>query len=178
MTPEERELVLTGLDDSRARLLAAVHGLSPAQLAHRPAADRWSVAECIEHIIVVETFVRDGLPGLVAQAPDASKRSAWEGQDVPLVDKVAGRANRRQAAEGARPSGRWPIETLAREFETARGRTRDLVAGLDGDLRSHVRLHPALGEIDAYQFILFIVGHCNRHCAQAEEVMATPGFPR
>jgi hypothetical protein len=177
MTPAERESALKGLDDSRQRLLGAVRGLSREQLEYRPSADRWSVAECVEHIILVETYVLEELEGLVKQTPDSSRRSDWEGRDVPLVKRVAARVNRLRAPEGFRPNGRWPIEKLAPEFEAARARSREFVASLEGDLRSRLYLHPALGEIDAYQCILLIAGHCDRHRAQSEEVMWTSGFP-
>jgi uncharacterized damage-inducible protein DinB len=178
MTSAEREFTLKGLDDSREHLLGALQRLSREQLEYRPSADRWSVAECVEHIILVEKYVLKGLEGLVKQPPDTSKHSDWEGRDVHLVKRVAERVNRLKAPEGFRPNGRWPIEKLAAEFEPARAQSREFVGSLEGDLRSRVYLHPALGEIDAYQFILFIVGHCDRHRAQSEEVMSTPGFPR
>ena len=57
MTPGERERAINALDESRERLLATVRRLSPSQLAYKPAADRWSVAECVEHIILVENSI-------------------------------------------------------------------------------------------------------------------------
>jgi hypothetical protein len=49
MTDAERVRALRELDDSRTRLTSVVAGLLPPQLAHKPDADRWSVAECGEH---------------------------------------------------------------------------------------------------------------------------------
>jgi len=175
MTPAEREYALKGLDESRERLLSALRGLSREQLEYRPSADRWSVAECAEHIIVVEQFVLEGLRNLVKQPPDSAKRSDWEGRDLLLVKTVAERTTRLQAPERICPNGRWPIEKLAPEFEAHRTRSREFVASLEEDLRSRTYLHPAL--VDAYQCILLIASHCDRHCAQGEEVMSTPGFP-
>ena len=57
MQPEERELALRQLAESRERLIQTVDGLSSEQLGFRPAEDRWSVADCVEHITVVESLV-------------------------------------------------------------------------------------------------------------------------
>jgi hypothetical protein len=179
MTPAERELALQGLDDSRERLLGAMRGLSREQFHYRTAPERWSVAECVEHIILVETFLLGRLQALLQQAPDSAKRSAWEGRDGPLMKKVAeDRVSRFQAPEIFRPTGRWPIEKLAPEFEGARALSRNFAASVQGDLRCRFFPHPLFGDLDCYQWILLLASHCDRHRAQGEEVMASPGFPR
>jgi hypothetical protein len=181
MTPADREFALKGLDDSRERLLRAVRGLSRAQLEYRPAADRWSVAENLEHVIVAETYVHGRLEGLVREAPDSSRHSNWEGRDEPLVRRVAeAREDRVQAPERFRPIGRWPIEKLVAEFEAARALSREFAAFTQEDLRTRFFRHPApaVGEIDGYQWLLLIAAHRDRHCWQSEEVMASPDFPR
>jgi hypothetical protein len=181
MTPADREFALKALDDSRERLLAAVRGLSREQLEYRPAPDRWSVAENLEHIILAETFVLSRLESPEPQTSDSSKRSRWDGRDEPLVRKLAQeRVDRFEAPEALRPIGRWPIEELLAEFEAARALSREFAASTQRDLRSRVFRHPAptVGEIDGYQLLRLIGAHCERHCAQSEEVMALPGFPR
>src|ERR1700730_5899050 len=110
MTAADREFALKALDESRERLRATVRGLSREQLEYRPAPNRWSVAECVEHIILAEKFVLGRLEGLARQAPDSSKLSNWEGRDERLVRQVAEeREGRVQAPEAFRPIGRWPI---------------------------------------------------------------------
>ncbi len=52
MEATERELVVHQLAHSRERLVLAVEGLSTEQRSFRPAEDRWSIADCIEHITV------------------------------------------------------------------------------------------------------------------------------
>jgi hypothetical protein len=181
MTPVDREFALKGLDDSRERLLRAVRGLSRVQLEYRPAAERWSVAENLEHVIVAEKYVLGRLEGLVQEAPDSSRHSNWEGRDEPLVREVAKERDARvQAPQAFRPIGRWPIEKLVPEFEVARALSREFAAFTQGDLRLRFFRHPApaVGEIDSYQWLLLIGAHCDRHCTQSQEMMASPGFPR
>lgn len=178
MTSAERESLLKNLAESRERLLRMAQGLSREQLHHRPAPGRWTVAECVEHIVIVEGRVLGSIQKTLEAGPDSSKRSAMEGKDDELVANVAGRATRIQAPDVLAPTGRWPDEQLLKEFEAARHQTRDFVAGTAADLRQHFYKHPVIGELDLYQWLLLIAAHCDRHRAQSEEVMASPEFPR
>ncbi len=180
MTAADREFALKTLDVSRERLVAAVRGLSREQLEFRPAADRWSVAENLEHVIVAETFVLGTLQRLVQQAPERSRRGRWEGRDELLAKRVAeDRENLAQSPEVFRPTGRWPLEKLVPEFTVARALTREFAASTQEDLRARFFRHPAaaIGEIDSYQWLLLIGAHCDRHRAQSEGVIASFGFP-
>jgi uncharacterized damage-inducible protein DinB len=178
LTSAERESLLKNLAESRERLLHMAQGLSREQLHHRPAPDRWTVAECVEHIVTVEGRVLGSIQRTVEAGPDSSKHSVMEGKDDAMVADVVGRVTRLQAPEFLAPTGRWPDEQLLKEFEGARQQTVDFAASTGADLRRHFFKHPAFGELDLYQWLLLIAAHCDRHRAQSEEVMASPGFPR
>jgi uncharacterized damage-inducible protein DinB len=178
MTPAERELALRHLAESRERLLRMAQGLTSEQLHYCAAPGRWTVAECLEHIVMVETRIFRGIQKALESGPDPSKRSALEGRDDALVTGAANRVGRLQAPDVVAPTGRWPDEQLLPEFEAARERTREFVASTQADLRRHFFPHRAFGELDLYQWLLLVAGHCDRHRAQSEEVMASPGFPR
>ena len=178
MTSTEREMLLKNLAESRGRLLRMAQGLSGEQLHHRPAPGRWTVAECLEHIAIVEGRVLGSIQKTLEAGPDASKRSSMEGKDDALVADVASCATRIQAPDVLAPTGRWPDEQLLKEFEAVRQRTRDFAASTSADLRRHFYRHPIIGELDLYQWLLLIPAHCDRHRAQSEVVMASPGFPR
>jgi uncharacterized damage-inducible protein DinB len=176
MTSAERELLLKNLEGSRERLLHMAKNLSREQLHYRPAPGRWTVAECLEHIAIVEARLLGAIQKTLETAPDSSKRRAME--DDALFADIEGRVTRFQAPEIVAPTGRWPDEQLLKEFELARRQTRDFAAGTTADLRLHCFKHPVFGELDLYQWLLLIAAHCDRHRAQSEEVMASPGFPR
>lgn len=175
MTPAERERAINALHESRERLLAAVERLSPSQLAYKPAADRWSVAECVEHIILVEDSILGAIQKTALQ-PAGSPQTVLE--DDALVAKVVDRSERIKGPERLMPTGRWPHHELCREFEAARKRTSQFTATTDVKLRESVFPHPRLGPLDCYQWLLLIAAHGERHRAQAEEVMASAEFPR
>src|ERR1700691_757827 len=178
MTSAERELLLKNLAESRERLLQMAKNLSREELHYRPAPGRWTVAECVEHIVTVEKRLLGAIQKTLETAPDSSKRSAMEAQDEALIAGSWARVSRFKAPEPVVPTGRWPDEQLLQEFEAARLQTRDFAAITTADLRRHFFKHPVIGELDLYQWLLLIAGHCDRHRVQSEEVMASPGFPR
>ena len=176
MTPGEREQLLNHLDGSSSRLRAAFQGLSREQRHYKPAPDRWSVAEIVEHLTIVE----GGLFGMLQKALEApadnSKRSAMT--DQAMIADVAGRITRFPAPEFLAPSGKAPDELMWTSFAAARERTRDFAAATNADLRNHFMNHPVLGDLDCYQWLLLLGAHCDRHRVQGEEVKAHSGFPR
>jgi uncharacterized damage-inducible protein DinB len=177
VTPAERELALQNLAESRERLLRMAHSLSREQLHFRPAPGRWTVAECLEHIVTVETRLLDRIQTTLEKGPDSSRRSALEGQDAALVARTVGRVQRFAAPEILVPTGRVPDEQLLHEFEAARQRSCDFAASTQADLRGHFFQHPIFGDLDLYQWLLMIAAHCDRHRVQSEEVIASEGFP-
>jgi uncharacterized damage-inducible protein DinB len=178
MTTAERELLLKNLVESRERLLRMAQGLSREQLHYRPEVGRWTVAECLEHIVTVEARLLDRIQKTLETDPDPSRRSAMEGNDDAIANGAARREVRFQAPQALVPIGRWPDAQLLEEFEAARHQTRDFAAGTQANLRQHCFKHPVFGDLDLYQWMLLIPAHCDRHRTQSEEVMASPGFPR
>jgi hypothetical protein len=45
-------------------------------------------------------------------------------------------------------------------------------------LRAHSAPHPAFQTLDAYQWILFMAAHSDRHTQQINEVKAQPRYPK
>lgn len=179
MEATERKLLLQQLAASRERLLEAVEGLTDEQRTFRPAPTRWSVADCVEHIIVVENFVLDSMQKVLATAPEPARQAEVRGKDEIILEQVPARNRRVTGPPQVMPTGRWPeFEDRLRRFEAVRERTVRLAGVTQADLRSHFFPHPILGDLDCYQWLLFLCTHCERHVRQLEEVKADPQFPR
>jgi uncharacterized damage-inducible protein DinB len=175
MTPKERERIAAYLEETRQNLLRTVSSLSPTQLQYKPAPDRWSVAECLEHIIVVETSVLGSIGNTLQQTAPAAGSAMG---DDSIMQTVVDRTTRVKGPDRLMPSRRWPHDRLLSEFEAARKRTSDFVSSTNAPLRQHGFPHPRFGQLDCYQWLLMIGAHGERHRAQSEEVMAEAGFPR
>lgn len=180
LSAAERETALNSLQATHDAFLKSIAGLSEKQWKFKPAPDRWSVAEVSEHIAVSEST----LFGLVQKQIMASpatpdKRAEVVGKDEIVLQKVPDRSHKAQAPEFLKPANRWATEAdLVKAFEESRKATMDYVRTTNDDLRDHFFAHPILGQLDAYQWILLISAHSERHTKQIEEVKADPNFPK
>jgi hypothetical protein len=180
LTPEEREVALKNLQATRDAFLKSIAGLSEKQWRFKPAPDRWSVAEVSEHIAVSESSVLGLVQKQIMSSPaDPSKRADVAGKDEKILRQIPDRTHKSQAPEFLKPTNRWATQAeLIKAFEERRGATMDYVRTTNDDLRDHFGPHPALGPLDAYQWILLISAHSERHTKQIEEVKADPNFPK
>jgi hypothetical protein len=178
MRAQERHLVMEQLVASQARLLALVTGLSPAQWGFREDAERWSIAEIVEHLVVFEGFITDAVTNSL-QGPAEPEKTALAGAKEPLVLGLAeSRGEKLKAREATRPVGRWVDgAVLVAEFREARARTIAFVAETECDLRGHFFPHIAFGDLDCYQWLVVLGQHTLRHCLQVEEILEDEGFP-
>ena len=179
MKTAERDLALHHLAASRERLLRAVEGLSSEQRSFRVSEDRWSVADCVEHLVMVEAFVFGSMKRSLASPPDPAKQAEVRGKEQVILEMVPSRHRKVKGPDAVMPTQRWQnFEGLLREFETVRARTVQFATETQADLCSHFFPHPILGDLDCYQWLLFLGTHCERHVRQLEEVKADPGFPK
>lgn len=176
----ERDVALKSLQASRDAFLKSIAGLSEKQWRFKPAPDRWSVAEVSEHIAVSESAIFGMVQSKIMTSPAApEKRSEVAGKDEIVLQRVPDRSHKAQAPEFLKPTGRWATrEEVTRAFEDSRQATMDYVRTTNDDLRDHFGPHPLLGPLDAYQWILLISAHSERHTKQIEEVKADPNFPK
>jgi DinB superfamily len=180
LTPEEREVAPKSLQGTHDAFLKSIAGLSEKQWRFKPAPDRWSVAEVSEHIAVAESSIFGLVQSKLMTSPATpEKRTEVAGKDETILKMVPDRSHKVQAPEFLKPTNRWANEAdLIKAFEDSRKATMDYVRTTNDDLRDHFGPHPVLGPLDAYQWILLISAHSERHTKQIEEVKADPNFPK
>src|ERR1700691_4781152 len=98
-TPAERDFAAKQLAESRDRLLHLVRTLSPTQLAYSPTPARWSIAENLEHVILVEKRGFGFIENALKQAPDFSRRSGYPGSNESLISMLRDRSHPRRGPE-------------------------------------------------------------------------------
>lgn len=164
------------LESSKKGVLAATKGLSEAQWNFKPAPDKWSIAECMEHIAAAEDFIRGTVEQNVMKAPAAPDRDIAK-IDAGIVANVPDRSAKFQAPEPLKPTNRFGSpEAAIKHFVESRAKTEEFLK-TTADLRGHAVDSPAGGKWDAYQFILMIAAHSQRHTKQIEEVKSSTGYP-
>jgi hypothetical protein len=177
ITSEERDFAAKHLAESRERFLHTVRGLTAEQFSYKPAPERWSVGENIEHVILVERRGTSFVETALKMSFDPAATSGYPGANEGLITMVRDRTHPRRGPEAVQPRGGKPLEQLLQDYEAARRFTCELLAS-DGEFRARFIPHPVFGQVDCYQWILILSAHSDRHRAQSEEVMASPGFPR
>ena len=177
--------VRTELDAIAADAGTAFGRLDARQINWKADASRWSVAQCLEHLLTANRQMVE----MADQALDATRgRTLW--QRLPIWPGLLGRmlvrtqspnATRRFKAPGkAQPAASALDTAIVGRFVDQQ---RELIAKLDAsatrDLAGAVMASPFLG-IVTYSVLdgwRLIAAHERRHVQQAKRVMAMPGFP-
>jgi hypothetical protein len=182
LTKADRDKGVAELEGSRQAFLDATKGLSPAQWNFKAGPDRWSIAECAEHIALSEEFIFGVVTKQVMSSPASpEKRDAVKGKDEAIIKMLQDRSHKATAPEPIDPAKhKLSAEEAVKQFLASRARTIDYIKTTQDDLRDHFFDHPvpAIGTLDAYQWIMLISGHSRRHTLQILEVKADPNFPK
>ena len=177
LTQADRDKGLKHLEQTRDAIVAATKGLSGAQMKFNPAPDRWSVAETLEHIALAEDFLLQNVTDKIMKSPAGPADRDTAKADAMVLAMIPDRSHKAQAPPPLVPTGRWtPAETLD-HFLKSRAQT---IAFLEStpDLRQHVADSPLGQPLDAYEWLLFVSAHSERHTKQILEVEADPNFPK
>ena len=158
--------------------------LKPSQLNWKPGPDRWSVAQCFDHLL----NSNEGYFPVIEDVLAGKKRTLWE--RMPLLPGLAGKlliksldpANTRKlkAPKRFEPAQSDIKGSVINDFVDQQGRiVEKMKATEDLDLEKIVITSPALAAMtyslmDAYRII---VVHEQRHFQQAKRVMDETGFP-
>ena len=173
MTQSDRQRLIAHLQMTQSWLRDEVLSLSMAQLNYRPAPGKWTVAETLDHLVIAEPnywkLFSDGMKNpprmLAKKASDADV--LWYGIDRTRRDKTP---------EKQDPKGqKVDISEALASFDKLHATMLKYAAESDEDLRAHTV--PAWG-VDAYQCLLEISTHEQRHILQIREIKAEPGFPK
>lgn len=165
--------VLSRLDAARATLRGSIDAIPAPLQRTRPARDRWSAAEVLEHLTLVERI----FGGRIVKALDDAKSGlAVEAQArTPLPDAVEqrmkDRVNKRQAPETAQPTGTVDVAAGWAALEGNHATLRSALTGCDGLALSQVALdHPFFGTMTVYQWVELMAAHEGRHTEQIREI--------
>jgi hypothetical protein len=177
LTQADKDKAVQYLESTKKDVLDATKGLSPAQWNFKAAPDRWSIAECMEHIAAAEDYIRGMVVEKVMLAPVVPGRDVVA-IDAAIIENVPARKTKVQAPDEIKPTNRFgsPQGSID-HFVESRAKTEDFVKNTPG-LRDHAADSPTGAKWDAYEFILLIAAHSERHTNQIKEVKADPNYPK
>ncbi|MDC8004888.1 DinB family protein [Aureisphaera galaxeae] len=178
LTQAERDFAVEEMTKTYDHLLKTIKGLSEAQLNFKSSPESWSIAECTEHITISENNIFGMLQGALANEPDPSKRSEVKMTDAQILQMIPDRSQKVKTAKPFEPTGQFGSHKVTvKEFKAKRKSNIKFVKSTEEDLRNRYTELP-FGTIDAYQILLFMSAHTDRHISQIKEVMAHADFPK
>jgi hypothetical protein len=168
-----RELVAQ-LDLSHADLKTAVDMIPLSERGWRPAPGRWSAAEIVDHLALVEKRIAKLMSAQIAAAREAGLRQESDDSSVMgmmRMDRLLDRRRPLTSSEASQPREGVDANTAWTDFETANLSIREAVAAGDGMALGDITVpHPVLGPLNLYQWVLFVGGHESRHAIQIREI--------
>jgi hypothetical protein len=173
LTALERQHLVAHLEMTESWLVDEVSGLSPSQLQFRRAPGVWTIMEVLDHLVVAEPIYWEDLHNAMKARPSSQRRP---GTDADILWYGIDRTQRQKAVPAEEPKG------SARDLRAGLGAFRKLRAEMllyakttNDDLRGHVVEREGC---DAYQWLLLISAHGQRHILQIREIKADPNFPK
>jgi uncharacterized damage-inducible protein DinB len=176
MHPRIKELV-EALDSRRTELTRAVKEVPASARNHRQSEDRWSVAEILEHLALVEENIAPMVKRLAAEQGTTGLGAELDSTSIAETFNsafVLDRSKKRVAREAMQPRSGIDAAAAWTHLERARQVTQETLRELDGVALGNVSAsHPALGPLNGYQWFLFLAAHEGRHTAQIREIIAS-----
>ena len=154
------------LETERQELIGKIRRLDPLALRHKPAPERWSILEDIQHLVLAEqtTALKMGTAA-VSGAKDAEMLAmVLHVLDQNVVVDVPDPA--------MVPDGKAALEDLISDWEKSRQRLRRFLdeCGTE-DLQTPMAHHAVAGPLTVTEFLRLVASHFNHHRRRIEAAM-------
>ena len=179
LSKKERKFAADHLKNTKTAFQDAIKGLSASQLDYKPAADKWSVKECVYHIAISEKNLWAMLEKSMKEPATPEKKKDLKVTDEQVIKMIESRENKVKTFAPFEPqnTGYKTLEEAIDDFKNNRTAHIKYIKATSEDLRNHFVQMP-FGLLDCYQLCLMISSHTNRHTQQLNEVKADTGFPK
>ena len=174
----DKEFLLDYFQQTNDTLRKSVEGLSKEQMQFKPSEEKWSVSQCLDHIVMTEKMLLGMTRELLAQPANPERKEEVKITDNELIDGMTDRSFKASAPEELQPEGKYTTPSTAlQDLEKVRAETFEFIEQTSvEDLRNHITDSP-FGPLDAFHSILYSAAHTARHTSQIKEVMDDAGFP-
>ncbi len=163
------------VEEKRRELLQSFEGIPGDRLCRRAAPDGWSVAEILEHLRMVESGIARLITKRVSQAREAGIGEEKSTASVmPSFDPYSTMLEKAvlQAPATVVPRANVDISEALDGLESSREALRAAVVSANGLSLGEIKhTHAVLGELDLYQWLIFVGEHEGRHKKQIERTL-------
>ncbi len=171
--------ILAENEKAHDRFLSVVSSVNETQAVFRPVENEWTIGEIVEHVSITNNgFLRITRKLLKQAEAEGKPAKADLNLRFILSDESGIPVQKFEAPETVRPTGGVSIaDALASMRQTLDGFVEIKQRVEAVDLSEQMFPHPAFGPMSAYQWMLLLSEHQDRHRRQIERLMAAPGFP-
>ena len=180
---EQLAAVIDGLESAQSRLRRLSDSLSEEKWNRKPAADRWSAAECVEHLNLTSRayvpLIRDALAEARLLRTPPPKRYKRDGLGWFLALMIGPmrhigkfRLGKVKTTEDFVPHPKGGREEILSEFVQLQSELISLARAAEGLAIDRVKIVSPFGgkmKYNAYSALVIIPRHQHRHIQQAEE---------
>ncbi len=166
------EEVYAANDKIRARLIKTIENISDEQANALPDGEKWTIAQIVEHLSLVEDGMGKISYKLLSEAKEKDKPS--DGKVIishAFAEKAAGARHRKlEAPDRVRPTGNQTIAESVEKLKESRKRLYDLKPLFETvECSEHKFPHPAFGDLTAHEWLALVGGHEFRHLEQIKK---------
>ncbi|MES1221595.1 MAG: DinB family protein [Bacteroidota bacterium] len=179
LSTKERKTAISYLKETKASFLNSIRGLSNAQLDFIPASGKWSIRQCMDHVIRTEKAITFVAIKNLEQPSNPVQRKNVIIKDEEIIDAITDCSQNAMNTEFLQPvmTSFTTTGSDLNEFKLLREENISFLKTTTADLRNHFLQYPAFGVIDNYQFLLMMAAHTQKYTQQIEEIKSIPGFP-
>jgi len=180
MTAEERTKVMNWMEGSRQEFLAAIDGVTAEQWKWKSAPERWSVGETAEHIVLAEAALFANVQKAISSPPNPDWEEKTKGKTEFIERVMAPRLGKATAPDPIVPQGKLTQTEVRERFLKQRVQIEKFAQETTVELKQYTVEHPfaVFNTLNAYQWLIYIPLHTERHDKQIAEVKATAGYPK
>ncbi len=175
-TETDRQFTIDQFNRTRDELVNETKNLTPEQWAFHESADRWSIAEIVEHLALWEIiWAREISIGSRNKPQPELNESAKP--DSYYLDFIM-ETNPHVAADIAIPTGFIKGNDNLKFFLSRREQNLSFLKKTEVDMRAHFELTATSNPRNMHQVYIYQWGHVDRHLRQIRKVKAHPNFPK
>lgn len=168
------EEVYAANDKIREGLLATIENISDEQANNLPDGEKWTIAQIVEHIGIVQ----DGMAKISAKLLTAAQANGKTSDGKIILsdsfsEHAAGaREQKFEAPDRVRPTGNLTLAEAVEKLEESRQKLYDLKPLFETVECSEQKFpHPAFGDLTAHEWLALAGGHEYRHLEQIKRLL-------
>ena len=185
VTDEEFTMLIKDIDLAQETLLGLVSGMTDEQWTFKQNPDRWSVAECVEHIVRTEQAILGGVKQTMAGPRDPEWYNRTKGKNdlvrqAVLTRNPGGAGSPFKAPYEVSPTEHWDRAKSIEEFYKSHGALRAYVETMQRDIKDHTFMNPfpSISWLNCHDWLTLCALHVRRHSMQIAEVQQDPKYPK